>query len=347
MLAEALKKKVVSFILIAISLVCIILFVKMAMSADAVSARYQQMSESVASRRDGAKLIFLKAYVTETGDIEFLQTMGKTPNDVGLGSATINGDNSAPEDAIPDAPSNTTPSYSGGTVGFASSMTSGAWSSALKQRNNDAFFKIGNGYSIVKYNGKEYLVENQSSYFGSILNGYNDEGKPVYISNVGCWLFAQVNAINNLTGSTYSVSDLLQARNNKSVVWNASQNKWQPQSATLKYDCGQRVHAQEAPFMANYGIRLTYEGEWNTTVADAINRMTGLRTGDCVYILYFHTDKTCSGNSHWMVVTDIDSQGNIIVLGNANRSHIVPPTGHTLKGDWTCEVSRAFSVRKL
>lgn len=98
MIAKFIKSKIIGVLLIALSIVALALAVMMYTGSSKIVEQYQQMTGETISRRDGAKLVFLKAYVTATGEVEFLKSMGKSPLSVGLadGSVTNNDPSTGP-----------------------------------------------------------------------------------------------------------------------------------------------------------------------------------------------------------------------------------------------------------
>ena len=85
------KMKFISIILIVASVAVVGLCLTMVVASDAIVEQHQQMSGNTINRRDSAKLVFIKNYITETGDISILKTLGKSITNALLPDASITG----------------------------------------------------------------------------------------------------------------------------------------------------------------------------------------------------------------------------------------------------------------
>ncbi len=311
-------KNVIGWSLAALLLVIVVYLVIDLGSAGEVLEHYASLTGTPVSNYNKT-IIFLSSYIKETGDLSIAEALGMSEEE-------------AKQLLNPDTTDTSEETGAGGQL--ASGKTEEAWKEALSNCGNSAYFSVGAGYDILTIDGNDYLVCKQGKgYYDYLENSKKSDGTIVSVDDVGCWMFAQVNAAMALNNTVYSVSDTYGIRGNISLSWNSS-NYWDYVVNGSHQDCsnfkvGYGTGGNESGVSSYLGIK---EESLSTSSRDADSAWQyvndNIDFSKDVAIIYCHTrGVTCSSTGqgdHWLVVVGVGSDANgkyFEFLGNGTRGH--------------------------
>ena len=321
------KLKIVLIVLVVVLLVVLCIFTMDMGNYPNLASEYNSVgTERNTGTSAMKKLDFIATYIKATGNIQIAIDKGFGDLVKNMGPADDNSDDDDDSDNDDD----------NGEIGFVKSFTPEEWTEVLNKRNCK-YFANGVGYQFVTIGGKTYLRELQTTPWSNVVSTGGAK-----VSKSGCWLFASVNAINNVTGSNLSVADFIEERKaGDKVTYDNNTNKWVANRNVKSLDGG----ADDA-FFENHGVTKTkIKGDCSFKEARDLIASEGFN--DCVYILYCHTEKTSGRGCHWQVCVGATASG-LYIIDNENSPNITGPDvgGNICEHGHRQDVSVIYKISK-